>query len=161
MDTGDSTTRDRSRGSTILAEMKAAAARRQDPAIGGGTPQEEASERTDPLPRPGTEYAAHGRQMLRPQMTLFLVDKEYLPDGLAYSDLRRCRMVASGEPGKGPVLVLRFTDAEVRIEGRRLYSLCHLIGLHVMPWVWEHPKPEEFTDDQATLIRKISVKEIA
>jgi len=161
MDTGDSTSRDRLHGSTILAEMKAAAARRQDASADAGKPRDDESERIDPLPRPGTAYAAHGRRMQRPQMTLFLVDKEYLPDGLAYSDLRRCRMVASGEPGKGPVLVLRFTDAEVRIEGRRLYSLCHLIGLHLMPWVWEHPQPEEFTDDQATLIRRISVREIA
>lgn len=161
MDTDDSTPRDRPHGSTILAEMRAAAARRQEPEADAGKPRAEASERTDPLPRPGMAYAAHGRQMQRPQMTLFLVDREYLPDGLAYSDLRRCRMVAPREPGKGPVLVLRFTDVEVRIEGRRLYSLCHLIGLHLMPWVWEHPMPEECTDDRATLIRRISVEEIA
>ena len=64
------------------------------------------------------------------------------------------------EPGKGPVLVLRFTDAEVRIEGRKLHSLCHLIGMHLMPWVWEHPAPRDFTDDAATLIRKITVTQV-
>lgn len=159
MDTGDSTLRDRSHSSTILAEIRAVN-RGREAEVESTPGGDDAAERVDPLPRPGIAYAAHAKPRARPEMTLFLVDREYLPDGFAYADLRRCRMVGASEPGKGPVLVLRFTDAEVRIEGRRLFSLCHLIGLHVMPWVWEHPSPGDFKDDQETLIRKITVKEI-
>jgi hypothetical protein len=122
-------------------------------------PPADDGERFDPLPRPGIAYKAHGTHTPKPQTSLFLIDPEYLPDGHAYANLQRCYMEPDKKaPGKGPVLVLDFTHAEVRFEGRKLFTLCHLIGLHKMPWVWQHPSPEEFRDDNATLIRKITVK---
>lgn len=154
----DSLARPRSK-STILDGIRAAAARGQEaahdaePAAAG-----EEAERIDPLPRRGSDYKAHARHTSRPLVALFIVDKDGLIDSFAYADLRRCRLVATGEAGKGPVLVLRFDDAEVRIEGRKLYSLCHLIGMHQMPWIAEHPAPEDFSDNEATLIRKTTVK---
>jgi hypothetical protein len=121
-------------------------------------PPADDGERIDPLPRPGIAYKAHGTHTPKPQTSLFLIDPEYLPDGHAYANMQRCYMEGDKkDPGKGPVLVLDFTHAGVRIEGRKLYTLCHLIGLHKMPWVWQHPSPGEFRDDNATLIRKITV----
>ena len=158
MATDDSLLRPRPK-STILDDIRSAASRGQEaarepePAAAG-----EEAERIDPLPRRGNAYAAHARHTSRPLVALFIVDKDGMFDSFAYADLRRCHLVATGEAGKGPVLLLRFNDAELQIEGRKLYSLCHLIGMHQMPWIWEHPAPEDFSDHEATLIRKITVK---
>ena len=118
-------------------------------------------ERADPLPRPGDAYLAHARHANQPQLTLFLVGKNYLPDGFAYANLERVRLVESDKPGIGPVLVARFSGsvvAEVMIEGRHLHSLCNSIGLHLLPWVWEHPSPKDFADADAPLIKRITVR---
>jgi hypothetical protein len=119
------------------------------------------ADQADPLPRPGSPYKAHARQMSRPQVTLFLVSRDGLPDGFAYADLRRCRMVASTDPGKGPVILLQFMETEVRIEGRELHFLYYLIGMHRMPWVWEMPGRSDRHDEAATVVTKITVGEAA
>ncbi len=149
--------------STLLAAIgKGETARPSEPAHGGGDgggPDD--PERTDPLPRPGTPYLAHARRASKPQMTLFFVAKDYLPDGYAYANLERAWLAEPSKEGSGPVLMLRFAGSvvtEVMIEGRHLHTLCNAIGMHLMPWVWEHPSPRDFSDDSATVIRKITPK---
>jgi hypothetical protein len=116
-------------------------------------------ERSDPLPRPGSPYLAHARRTAKPQMTLFFVGKDYLPDGYSYANLERVWLAASEKEGSGPVLKARFYGSvvtEVTIEGRHLHTLCNAIGMHLMPWVWEHPSPRDFDDENETVIRKIT-----
>ncbi len=61
------------------------------------------------------------------------------------------------------MLVIRFNGSvvtDVMIEGRHLQSLYNWIGLHLVAWVWEHPRHAEFADEAATVINKISFNEI-
>ncbi len=132
-------------------------AERQQESLAEPTPDD----LVDPLPRPGDDYKAHSRKANKPQATLFFVSRDCLPDGFAYADLRRCRLVTPGEPGKGPVLRLQFNETEVRIEGRNLNSLCFLIGMHLMPWIWEMPGRSDRHDDAATVVSKIVVEDEA
>jgi hypothetical protein len=46
------------------------------------------------------------------------------------------------------------------IEGRHLHSLYHWIGLHLVPWLCEHPSPADFADDKAMLIKRITFREV-
>jgi hypothetical protein len=118
-------------------------------------------ERSDPLPRAGDAYKASARSATRPQLTLFLVGKDYLPDGFAYANLERVRLIASEDPISGPNVVLRFTGSvvtEVVIEGRHLSSLANNLGLHVLPWLWQHPNPSDFANEHEPLIRKITLR---
>lgn len=123
----------------------------------------EAEERTDPLPQPGDNYRSHGRLSSKPRSSLFLVGKDFLPDGFAYHCLERVRMVPGEKPGAGPVMVLRFGGTEacdVLVEGRLLHPLCNLIGEHRLPWLWEHPSPGDFGEAKSTLIRRIVVRPV-
>jgi hypothetical protein len=146
--------------STILDEIdKLAAARGPEP----GNDDGDGPERSDPLPRPGDAYMAHARRTAKPQMTLFFVQRNYLPDGFAYANLERVRLVDSEKQGSGPVLVARFSGSvvtEVVIEGRHLHPLCNAIGMHLMPWIFEHPSPRDFTEEKATLIRSIALRTV-
>ena len=83
--------------------------------------------------------------------------------GFSYADCERVRLVPAEKPGGGPVLIVRFSGSvitEAVIEGRHLHSLYHAIGLHQMPWIWEHPAPADFTNDKATLISRITFREV-
>jgi hypothetical protein len=144
--------------STILDEIdKVAATRRTETdSDQGGS---EAPERADPLPRPGDAYRAHARRAAKPQMTLFFVGKDYLPDGYSYANLERVWLEDAKTPGSGPVLKARFYGSvvvEVAAEGRHMHSLCNAIGMHLMPWIWEHPSPKDFAGDNETVIRKFT-----
>ena len=114
-------------------------------------------DKPDPLPRPGEAYRVHGRHGNKPDLTLHFVTKEFAYEGFSYASLERVRLVPSPKPGTGPVMVLRFGDTEVTLEGRHLHGLYNWIGLHRVPWVWEHPSPADFPDDKATLISRISI----
>ncbi len=116
-------------------------------------------EKPDPLPRPGNAYKVHGRHGNKPEPTLHFVTRDYGYEGFSYADLRRVRLLPSSKPGTGPVMVLRFGETEVTVEGRHLHSLYHWIGLHRVPWVWEHPSPADFPDDKATLVSRITINE--
>lgn len=123
--------------------------------------QETASpDKVDPLPRPERPYKAHARHGNKPELTLHLVTKDYGYEGFSYANLDRVRLVPGQRPGSSPVMILRFSDTEVTIEGRHLHSLYNWIGLHLVPWVWEHPAPAEFADETATLISRISINQI-
>lgn len=143
---------------TITRKAAPAAEAVSEPPESGGP---DSTERSDPLPRPGMPYLAHARRASKPQMTLFFVGKDYLPDGYSYANLERVWLAASEKEGGGPVLKARFAGSvvtEVTIEGRHLHTLCNAIGQHLMPWVWELPSPHDFDDESETVIRKISFK---
>jgi len=128
-----------------------------DAASGAGTAT---PEKPDPLPRPGEAYRVHGRHGNKPELTLHFVTKDWDYEGFSYADLQRVRLVRGNKPGSGPVMVLRFGDTEVTLEGRHLRGLYHWIGLHRLPWVWEHPSPADFTDEKAELISRISINQV-
>ena len=121
------------------------------------------SDKVDPLPRPGDAYRAAGRHGNKPDLTIHFVMKDYSYEGFSYADLERVRLVPSEKPGSGPVLVLRFNGSvvtEAKIEGRLLHSLYHWIGLHRLPWVWEHPSPADFSDEKASVISRITFRQV-
>jgi hypothetical protein len=124
---------------------------------------EASPDKLDPLPEPGRPYKAHARHGNKPDLTIHFVTKDWDLEGFSYGDFERVRLVASEKPGDGPVLVVRFSGSvitEVVIEGRHLRSLYNWIGLHLVPWVWEHPSPAQFSEDNATLISRITFREI-
>lgn len=159
MATNDSSVRTKPR-STILDEIsRAEAARRPETATEPVV--SDALERSDPLPRPGDAYLAHARRAAKPQMMLFFVQKDYLPNGFAYANLEQVRLVDAEKPGTNPLLVVRFSGSvvtEAVIEGRHLHSLCNAIGMHLMPWLWQHPSPKDFAGEDATVIRNITFR---
>jgi hypothetical protein len=114
-------------------------------------------EKPDPLPRPGEAYRVHGRHGNKPDLTLHFVTREFAYEGFSYASLERMQLLPSSKPGTGPVMVLRFGDTEVTLEGRHLHGLYNWIGLHRVPWLWEHPSPADFPDDKAALISRISI----
>jgi len=96
-------------------------------------------------------------------MMIHFVLRDLSYEGFAYADCERIRLVPGEKPGSGPVLIMRFNGSvvtEVLIEGRHLHSMYHGIGLHLVPWLWEHPSPADFADDKATLIKQITFREV-
>ena len=118
--------------------------------------------KSDPLPKPGDAYRAHARFLNRlssDQKLIHFVDKDCWCEGYAYSDLRRVRWVKGDNPAGGPVLELRFVEAEiteVRVEGRNLEDIHHWISEGAMPWVWEQPPGFKSRDDNAVVITRIT-----
>lgn len=164
----DSLARSRYSPSTIRAQLKKefepAAKEPPSPPPAEG-PQADAGAATpdklDPLPRPGEAYRVHGRHSSTPELTLHFVTRDYGYEGFAYADLDRVRLVPSKKPGSGPVMILRFGDAEVTLEGRHLHGLYNWIGLHRVPWVAEHPSPPDFADERAMLVSRITIDHVA
>jgi hypothetical protein len=120
-------------------------------------------EHSDPLPLPGESYRGHARRSDGPEPMIHFVLKDFSYEGFSYADCERVRLVRPEKPGGGPILIVRFSGSvitEALIEGRNLHSLYHAIGLHQMPWIWEHPAPADFTNDKATLIRRITFREV-
>jgi hypothetical protein len=117
-------------------------------------------EKPDPLPRPGDAYKVHGRHGNKPDVTIHFVTKDCSYEGFSYAELQRMRLVPGKKPGSGPVMILRFGDTEVTLEGRHLPYLYNWIGLHRVPWVWEHPSPADFVDEKAMLISRITIDHV-
>lgn len=120
-------------------------------------------ERADPLPRPGDVYRASARPLTVPEMTLHIITHDFSYEGFSYADLERVRLVPGEKPGSGPVLIARFNGSvvmDVHFDGRHLHAIYMGISLHRLSWVWEHPRPAEFADEAATIIRKISFHEV-
>jgi hypothetical protein len=133
-----------------------------EPAANAETPgpHDALPEKDDPLPEPEQPYKAHARHVNKPEMTIFFVTKGFSYEGYSFANCEWVRLVPGEKPGSGPVLHLRFNGSivtDVMIEGRHLRSLCNRIGRHLVPWVWEHPSPAEFTDTKATLISRITI----
>mgnify|MGYP000866038845 CR=1 FL=1 len=95
--------------------------------------------KTDLLPQSGDAYRAFGPHGQTPRRRLHFVTGDYGRKNFDYADLERLRLVRGGD-----VMTLWFGDTEVTLEGRHLHSLYHSIGLHRLPWAWEHPSPADF-----------------
>lgn len=148
--------------SSIRSQMQRP--REPAPEIEEPTPAPASPDKDDPLPRPGDAYRVHGRHGNKPDLTLHFVTRDYAYEGFSYADCERVRLVPGDRAGSGPKLVLRFNGSvvtEVTMEGRQLHSLYHWIGLHRLPWVWEHPSPADFADDKAAVISRITFDVIA
>jgi hypothetical protein len=137
---------------------KEPAANGEEPGADGVVP-----DKVDPLPRPGDAYKVHGRHGNKPDLTIHFVTKDFAYKGFSYGNLEQVGLAPGEKPGASPVMILRFNGSvlmEVTIEGRHLHGLYNWIGLHRVPWVWEHPSPAEFTDEKATLISRITIQPI-
>ena len=110
---------------------------------------------TDLLPRPGDTYRAFGPHGQTPRRRLHFVTRDYGHKNFDYADLKRLRLVRGGD-----VMTLRFGDTEVTLEGRHLFPAYQWLGLHRLPWVWEHPSPADFADEKATLISRIIIDHV-
>jgi hypothetical protein len=120
-------------------------------------------DKVDPLPRPGDPYKVAGRHGNKPDVSIHFVTKDYAYEGFSYGDCERVRLLPAEKPGGGPVLIVRFNGSvitEAVIEGRHLHALYHSIGLHRLPWVWEHPSPAQFTDANAAVISRITFRQV-
>jgi hypothetical protein len=131
---------------------------------GGEAEYQPPAKKSDPLPKPGDAYRAHARFLNRlntePRLIHF-VDKDCWSQGFAYSDLRRVGWLPAVEEGGGPVLGLRFVEAEitdVRIEGRNLDDIRYWIDEGNMPWVWEQPRGFRTRDDKSVVITRITLQ---
>ena len=135
-----------------------------EPATKPETAADSASgEKLDPLPRPGDAYRVAGRHGNKPDVTIHFVTKAYGYEGFSYSDCERVRLLPAEKPGGGPTLIVRFNGSvvtEAVIEGRHLHSLYHWIGLHRLPWIWEHPSPADFADGNAAVISRITFRQV-
>jgi hypothetical protein len=121
-------------------------------------------ELADPLPRPGGAYKAHGRHGNKPQATLFFVTRGHVFEGFSYAYLERIRLKPPETAGGSLVLVLRFSGSvatEVTVEGRNLHAMCNLIGLHLLPWIWEMPGRADRHGEAATVVTRITVGDAA
>lgn len=123
---------------------------------------EEVSERVDPMPRPGDAYKAHGRPEKKPDLSIYFVTRDFGYRGFSYGVFGEVLFLPGDKPGSNPVLTVRFNfvATEVVIEGRNLHAIFNGIMLHRMPWVWEHPSPKDFRDDNATVISKITFRKL-
>jgi hypothetical protein len=159
----DSATRSRFSPSSIRSQIQNPIDTIPTPEAPAAVLEASSSDKVDPLPRPGDGYQVAGRHGNKPDLTIHFVLKDYSYEGFSYADCERVRLVTSEKPGSGPVLVLRFNGSvitEVVIEGRHLHALYHWIGLHRLPWVWEHPSPAHFSDQNAAIISRITISEI-
>ena len=117
----------------------------------------ETEDESAPLPLKGGDYLAFTKSRNKAELMLCLVKRDSSCEALAYSDLRWVTLQPSGEPGKGPVLVLRFIGvAEVRMEGRNLDTLVDEFRRHRIGWCCELAT-EDYFDDHIVVIRKIGV----
>lgn len=115
----------------------------------------------DPLPRAGNAYKAHARFSNKPELMLGLLQNALPLDAFAYGDLRRVRLLEPQTPGGGPVLWLRFVEAEITevfMEGRNLLTLVEYIQMHRVRWLRECPRGKEPKDPAAAVITRITVK---
>jgi hypothetical protein len=115
------------------------------------------------LPRPGDAYRAYGHYGTTPGRVVHFVTSDYGREGFDYADLKRLRLVPGDKPGGSDVLTLRFNSSvitEVVIEGRHLLSVCQSLGRHLVAWMWEHPSPAQFADNNATVISRITIDDV-
>jgi hypothetical protein len=156
----DSLTRSRFSPSSIRSQVQNVVDSVPKQETAASVPEAAPSDKSDPLPRPGDAYRVAGRHGNKPDLTIHFVTKDYSYEGFSYGDLERVRLVPGNKPGSGPVLILRFSGSvvtEVTLEGRHLHPLYHWIGLHRLPWVWEHPSPADFTDKDAAIISRTTL----
>jgi hypothetical protein len=112
------------------------------------------------LPQPGDPYKAHSRTDNKPLLMLRFVLTDSTVEVFSYADLRRIRLVPGGKPGEGPVLVMLFVEADVRVEGRRLDAMLDYLAYHRIAWVRELPPGKMLADKTAAVITRIVITEL-
>ena len=149
--------------SSIRSQVQNAIDVAPKPDTAAAVPDAAPTDKSDPLPKPGDPYKVAGRHGNKPDLTIHFVLKDYSYEGFSYGDFERVRLLPAEKPGGGPVLIVRFNGSvvtEAVIEGRHLNSLYHWIGLHRLPWVWEHPSPAQFSDEKAAVISRITFRQV-
>ena len=157
----DSLTRPRISPSSIRSAVQRAVD--QAPKVEEAAPAAAVPDKVDPLPKPGDPYKVAGRPSNKADLTIHFVTRDYSYEGFSYADFERVRLLPSERPNGGPVLIVRFHGSvitDVVIEGRYLHSLYHDIGIHRLPWVWEHPSPTQFSDEKAPIISRITFRQV-
>ncbi len=166
-----------SRGIDILAEVGRSARTPEQPGTpeqatpaNPATPPPEAPaaawplDETDAIPDIGDAYRAHGRVSNKPELMLAFITPDNPLEAFAYGDLRRVRVIRAKEAGGGPILLLRFLEAEitdVTIDGRNLLGLADQILRHRIPWLRGLPPHRTIADPMATVITRIDIRTAA
>jgi hypothetical protein len=115
------------------------------------------------LPGPGEPYRAFSRPLNRPLPTLVLVLANASARGFSYGNLETVDLVAAGDPGQGPVIVLRFsgtTATEVELSGRHLDALYMHLGGHRIAWIRERSPSRDFIPAAEAVITGIRITKV-
>lgn len=113
------------------------------------------------LPARGSVYAARSRPANKPVATLHLLLADSSSRGFSYVNLDTVDLVPPEEPGRGPVLMLRFAGVvpkEVRITGRNLESIRDYIGHHRIAYLRQLPPGRDFLGDSEEVITGVEIK---
>ena len=114
-----------------------------------------------PLPAPGDPYKAFARPANKMVPTLHLLLGDGRRCGFPYAGLvEGPHLLPGDDPGKGGVIVLRFSASvivEVTIAGRRLDELHNYLGDHRVAWVRELPKGKVVRDDGSSVVARIEI----
>ncbi len=115
-------------------------------------------------PLPGDEYQPHARVSNKEvSMVAFLMRGKPGLMAFQYSNMDTITLDSGDNPGSVLVIVVRFTgivNHEVRIEGRNLLPLVRYLQQHRIYWVRMAPTDRDFRDKNATVISRITVKEV-
>ncbi len=118
-------------------------------------------EKLAPLPMPGDAYKAYSRPSHQMLPTLYLMLADGSKRGFPYSGrIEGPHLVPDDDPGKGNVIVIRFSASkmiEVQIRGRHLDELHHYLGDHRMRWVRELPKGKFVNEAGAAVVTSIGI----
>jgi hypothetical protein len=143
--------------------QEAAAAPERPDAAGLGREGMPPLDELSALPKPGDAYKAYSRPANQMLPTLHLL----AADGQKWSFPYSCRvegphmLFLPEEPGKGAVLVMRFSASvpvEVVMAGIRLDDLHNYLGDHRIRWVRELPQGKPVIDPTIPVIRSIIVR---
>ena len=159
MDTDDDLL-SRVRPKSTLLDMKPPV-RRPDPDTEWETsPDIPALDDMVPLPQPGDSYKAFARPDNKSLLMIRFLLQDGTVEGFAYCDMRKTRITSGDDPGAGPVLLLKFDDTEVRIEGRKLDGLANLVHFHRVSWMRELPPGKMIHEKNAPVITRITITEL-
>ena len=152
--------------------MKRSAAKRGADTAGANppTPAEDAESGAEalpsldelaPLPKPGETYKAYARPANQRVPTLYLILGDGKKRGFRYSCLvEGPDLLPDPDPGKGVVIVLRFsasTIVDVLLPGRNLDELHNCLGDDRIRWVRELPKGKPVKDDGSPVVTGIKI----
>jgi hypothetical protein len=126
-----------------------AAVKPPEPGVAASTVVEEGPwDDYDPLPTPGSPYAAaYSRVSNKPELVLHVMLKDGFSKGYAWNNFDSVDMAPGDKPGSGPVLVVRFAGlapTELRISCNDLGMLHACIGRQRISWIREQPSKRGF-----------------
>lgn len=98
----------------------------------------------DPLPQPGDEYRAIGRNGNKPEPMLCFILQDQSLEIFSYASLTRVRQHHADGKQR---LVLRFVETtvtEVHLDTRGAHDLAPSLRQHRVPWIRELPSGRDF-----------------